>query len=750
MFKQPMRNKLYILIILLFFSTNSFSEVVKEVVVEGNQRVNSQTIEIFGGFKIGQDLNTDDLNDILKKLYETKFFENVNLSLENSILKIIVKENPVIQNLIIKGIENKTLKEKIEETITLKEKNPFVEDEIKFGINNIKNLLQEVGFYFSSVELLKKENSNNTIDLIFDIDLGKKAFIKEIVFIGDKKYKKRKLLNVITSEEDKFWKFISSKRLLNKQRIELDKRLLLNFYKNQGYYNVSILDETVKYDENQNFNIVFNIESGSKFYFGNFKIELPTDFEKKYFKKIENKLNKFSGEKYSLKIVEKMLDEIETIASNKSYEFINATIDEKILDNKINVTIKILDNQPNIYISKINIFGNNVTIEDVIRNEFIIDEGDPFNNILFQKSINNIKSTNIFKKVDSKILDTDDNSLKIIDITVEEKPTGQISAGAGIGTSGASTSFGIQENNFLGKGIKLDSNLSLSEETIRGLFAYTKPNYKNSERDLILSVESQETDRLTNFGYKTSNTGFLIGTKFEHLEDFYIRPNFSLSYESLDTASSASSLLKKQEGDYLDATASYSLQFDKRDQSYQPSDGFISTFYQAIPLNIEDNQTLINSYEIKNYYEYFDDLVTSISIYGKAANSLGEDDVRISNRLYLPSNKLRGFERGKVGPIDGGDFVGGNYLASFNAATELPIFESLETIDFNMFYDAANVWGVDYNSAINDSSALRSSIGIGVDWYTPIGPLSFSLAQPLSKKSSDKTESFRFNLGTTF
>ena len=750
MFKRSMKSKLYAIAILLFLTTNSFSEIVKQIDIRGNERVNSETIKIFGGFDIGQDLDSSNLNDILKKLYETNFFKDVNLSLENSVLKIIVVENPIIQNLVIKGVENKTLKEKIEQTLILKEKNPFVEDEIQYGINNIKNLLQEVGFYFSSVELLKKENSNNTIDLVFNIDLGKKAFINEIVFIGDKKYKKRKLLNVITSEEDRFWKFLTSKRLLNKQRIELDKRLLLNFYKNQGYYNVSILDETIKYDENQNFNIVFNIESGPKFYFGSFDIELPSDFEKKYFKKVEKKLNKFSGEKYSLKIVEKMLSEIETIASNKSYEFVNANIDEKIKDNKINVTIKILDDQPNVYISKINIFGNNVTIEDVIRNEFIIDEGDPFNNILFQKSINNVKSTGIFKNVEAEVLKTDDDNQKIINITVEEKPTGQISAGAGIGTSGASTSFGVQENNFLGKGIKLDSNLSLSEETIRGLFSYTKPNYKNSERDLIFSVESQETDRLSNFGYKTSNTGFLIGTKFEHLEDFYIRPNFEISYETLDTASSASSLLKKQEGDYFDATASYSLQLDKRDQTYQPSDGFISTFYQSIPLNIEDNQTLINSYEIKNYYEYFDDLTASISIFGKAANSFGEDDVRISNRLYLPASKLRGFEIGKVGPIDGGDFVGGNYLASFNAATELPVFESLETIDFNMFYDAANVWGVDYNSSINDSSALRSSLGIGVDWYTPIGPLSFSLAQPLSKKSSDKTETFRFNLGTTF
>ena len=271
------------------------------------------------------------------------------------------------------------------------------------------------------------------------------------------------------------------------------------------------------------------------------------------------------------------------------------------------------------------------------------------------------------------------------------------------------------------------------------MFSYTKPRFRNTDRDLIITVESQETDRLESFGYKTAESGFLIGTRFEQLEDFYIKPQFSLYYETLDTASTASSLLKKQEGDYLDALFSYSLQLDRRDQSYQPSDGYLSTFYQALPLNVEDNQTVINSYEIKNYYEYFDDLVASISIFTKAANSLGEDDVRISDRLYLPSRKLRGFQSGKVGPIDGGDFVGGNYLASFNAASEIPVFESLESIDFSVFYDAANVWGVDYNSQLNDSSALRSAVGLGIDWYTPIGPLSFSFTQPLSKKTTDKT-----------
>ena len=468
------KNKLLAVFIFLLSTSFSSAEIVKKIIIDGNERVNSETIKIFGKVKVGDDLDNKDLNKILKNLYETNFFENVNLSLNDSTLLINLVENPIIQNLVIKGIENDSLKKKIIDTISLKEKNPYVENEIKFSLKNIKNLLQEIGFYFSNVEILQKKNDNNTIDLILDVDLGKKAFINQIVFLGDKKFKKRKLLNVITSEENKFWKFISSKRLLNKKRIELDKRLLLNFYRNKGYYKASILNETVQYDESQNFNIIFNIDSGPKFYFGDFKIDLPKDFEKKYFSKIDDKLKTFSGEKYSLKVIEKMLSEIEKMASSKQYEFIDAAIDDEIVDNKINITIKVIEDKNNYYVNKINIFGNAITIEDVIRNELIIDEGDPLNKVLFTKSISNVKSLNIFKNVSTEIVDTDDDFKKTINITVEEKATGQISAGAGVGTSGTSTSFGIAENNFLGKGIRLNSNLTLSEESIRGQFSYTK------------------------------------------------------------------------------------------------------------------------------------------------------------------------------------------------------------------------------------------------------------------------------------
>jgi outer membrane protein insertion porin family len=739
------------LIISLSSLSSSFSEIIKDIKIVGNERVNTETIKIFGGFSIGDDLNSNDLNDILKKLYETNFFKDIKIDFDDSILKIIVTENQIIQNLIIQGIKNKDLIKTVETTISIKEKSPYIKNQIDKDILKIKDLIQNVGYYFSSVDLLKKENSNNTIDLIFKIDLGNKAFINEISFVGNKKFKKRKLLNVITSEEDKFWKFISSKRLLNKQRLELDQRLLLNFYKNKGYYQASVLNNSVQFDTSEKFNVIFNIESGKKFYFGDFKIILPEDFDKKYFIKYEENLNKFSGKKYSIKILEKMLNEIEKIASSKQYEFINARIDETITkDNVVDITINILTDEKNYYVNKINILGNDITIEDVIRKEFIIDEGDPLNKVLFNKSINNLKSLNIFKTVESEIVDADDELQKDINIKIVEKATGQISLGAGVGTSGTSTSFGIAENNFLGKGIKLDSNLFLSEERIKGKFSYIKPHYNNSDKDLIFTIQSTELDRLEGFGYKSNDTGFLVGTNYEILEDFYFSPNLSVAYESLTTSSSASSLLKKQEGSYFDTEINYGLVLDKRDQSYQPTDGYISNFYQTIPLNVGENQTLINGYEITSFNEYMDDQILSLSVFAKAANSFGNDDVKISDRLYLPSRKLRGFEQGKVGPKDGDDYIGGNFLSSFNAQANLPVLQSLETIDFNVFYDAANIWGVDYNSSINDSSALRSATGLAIDWYTPIGPMSFSFAQPLTKKGSDKTESFRFNLGTTF
>ena len=738
------------LFLIFFITTLAKSTIIEKIEIDGNIRVNKETIKMFSGIKIGDDLSRNDLNDVLKKLYETNFFDDVQLKIENTTLKIKIIESPIIRSVKIDGVKNSNLEEALFENITLKKGSSFDKSKVSSDSNRIINILRNSGFYLSSINTLVSESTDNMVDLIFDINLGEKAFIGEIVFLGDKKFKSRKLRNVIVSEEDKFWKFISQKRFINKERIELDKRLLLNYYKNKGYFKAKIESETIEFDDKNNFKLVFKIDAGDKYFFNKFSIKYPTNYDQEDFKKIDKRLNKFSKETYSFKVVEKILKEIENIAVKEDYEFVDGRIEENIVDNNlIDIKIDIVESDK-FYVKQINIFGNNVTIEDVVRNQLLIDEGDPLNNVLFNKSISAIRALNIFKSVNTEIIDTESDVEKEINISVEEKPTGEISLGAGIGSSGASTFFGVKENNFLGKGIKLDSNITLSEETIKGQLFVVNPNFNNSDRDMIFNLQSSETDRLSNFGYKTNKNAVSVGTNFEHLDDLFLSPRLELNNEKIETSSSASDLLKKQEGSYLDVTGLYTLSYDKRNQRFEPSDGFITKFSQELPLSYNDTQTIINGYEITNYHEYIEDNVLRLSFYSKAANSLGDEDVRISQRLYAPTSRLRGFERFKVGPVDNGDFVGGNYVTTVNISAELPVLESLDSVSINTFYDAANVWGVDYNSSIDDSNKIRSSTGLAANWYTPIGPLNFSFAHPITKASTDKTEGFRFNLGTSF
>ena len=402
------------------------------------------------------------------------------------------------------------------------------------------------------------------------------------------------------------------------------------------------------------------------------------------------------------------------------------------------------------YVGKINILGNNVTREDVIRNNLLVDEGDAFNQLLHTRTLNNLKGLNFFSNVDSEILDIENENKKIINITVEEKPTGEIMAGAGVGTEGGTFAIGVSENNFLGGGIEFSSNISVSAESLKGIISMNNPNYKGSNRSLNTSVESTITDRLKNFGYKSNKTGFSFGSGFEFYDDLNWNTGISSYVEKLETDNTASANMKKQKGSYFDTFFNHTLSYDKRNQRFQPSDGYISTLTQNIPL-ISESYTLTNSYNYKIYNEWLDENVFSIGFFGKTSNSLSGKNIKLSDRLYLPASKLRGFESGKVGPKDGSDYIGGNYAASINLATSLSqILPNSQNTNFSVFFDAANVWGVDYSSSLNNESKIRSSIGIAVDFFTPVGPLNFSLSEPITKGKNDITESFRFNIGTTF
>ena len=740
---------LKVLFFLLVFNLKASSDIIEKINIEGNQRISSNTIILFTEVNIGQEITDNDLNLILNNLYNTSYFNDVRISLKNNILNIFVEEFPIIQKINYNGVKSNTILEKITEDKLLKDKSPY----IKFSLNNEKERLlsqiKELGYYNASIETTLETLDENLVNINFDIKLGDKSKIKKITFIGNKVFKDNKLKRLITSSEYKFWKIISGRKYLNENLVKLDERLLKNYYLNNGYYDVKIYSSFAKLVKENEFELIFNIDSNQQYYFGDIKLDLPPDFDEKNFLKLEKLFSDIKGEVYSINQIDKILDEIDLITLQEQYQFINASVEENLVSNNINLIFKIKESDK-YYVEKINIYGNNVTQENVIRNQLELDEGDPFNEILLNKSVNNLKSLNFFKNVDKSVKEGSSINTKILNLSVDEKPTGEITASAGLGTDGGSIGFGIRENNFLGKGLSLDSNFNLSGETFKGKFGLTNPNFKNSDKSIFINAEAIETDNFKTFGYKTNKTGINIGTNFEYLNDLRLGIGTSNFYEVIKTNDTASQAQQDQEGNYWDTFVNFDFIYDKRNQKFQTTSGFRSFYSIDVPIVSEKN-TLKNYYNYSHYFDLYENNVSSVSIYLQSANSINNKDIKLSERINIPSSKLRGFESGRVGPKDGDDYIGGNYGYALNFSSTIPqIFEESQNVDFLFFIDAANLWGVDYDSSLDDSGSIRSSTGIALDWFSPIGPLSFSLAYPITKESGDKEESFRFNLGTSF
>ena len=254
-----------------------------------------------------------------------------------------------------------------------------------------------------------------------------------------------------------------------------------------------------------------------------------------------------------------------------------------------------------------------------------------------------------------------------------------------------------------------------------------------------MNLSRSSNDFLDTAGYENTVTNFTIGTGFEYKQDLFFTPLLVLEAEELKTDSTASAALKKQDGNYNNIELDYSFLYDKRNQSFRPTNGYYSRFNQILPL-LSNDYSLSNSFDHKSYYQLTKNTVSNVSFYISTINSLEGSDVRVSDRIFLSSRKLRGFETGKVGPKDNLDFIGGNYASAASLSTTLPtLLPELESVDFNLFLDAGNLWGVDYDSSL-DSSKIRSSTGLSIDWLTPVGPLTFSFAQPITKEPTDIEE----------
>ena len=739
-----------IILFLLILTSYSFANI-KEVKIFGNKRVSSSTIEALVDKKNTQ-IDTFYINNLTRKIYNTEFFSNVKISYDNNILNISVEENPIINFFYINGITGDDL-DAVNKIVSLKENNIFSVSKLKKDLEDVKDLFKSSGYYFVVVEPEVIKIDDNQINLILNINKKDISKIKNIYFIGEKYFSSGQLLDIISSAEDSWWSFFS-KSSLNEDRVEYDKKLLKSFYKSKSFYDVQIESVLANLDNKNNFTLTYSINSGKKYTFGNIEIKTEASIFKESnildIKNISEKIIK--GKMYSTPAILTIEKQINTYLEDEKYANIEIDIEEiKKSDEKIDLILK-LNSLKKTLIGKINIYGNSITEEKVVRDNLIISEGDILNISKIKKSIDNIDSKNFFKKTEYKISDSDlQKNSKDLNLYVKEQPTGSLSAGIGYGSSGGLLEGSINERNFLGKGIDLNFTGRLASEKISGVFSYIDPNFMNSEKELANYFFS-ETDDYSNAGYKSKRIGDRLGTRYEIFEDIYFKPFGILQFDKLETNSNASSLLRSRDGNFTTTTLGFNLAADFRNSKNLPTSGSFSFFDQSYATLISDIPTIQTSVGSTFYQELINEkFIGSAKLKLSNVTAFDNKDIKLSDRLFASASDLRGFEARGVGPIDSGSHVGGNYLAVVNLKSTFPnpIPDILRPKSY-LFYDIGNVWGVDYSDVVSESSNLRTSTGIALDVVTPIGPLSFTYSIPLSKASTDKEQRFLFNLGSSF
>jgi len=738
-----------IFIFFIILTNVSFAEV-KKINIVGNARVSSATIESLVDKK---SINIDSIyiNNLTKKIYDTDFFADVKISFNQDVLSIVVVENPIVNFFYINGIKDSDL-DQVNKIITLKENSIFSSSKLKKDVEATREFLNGSGYYQASIvpEVIKIDN--NQINLIINIDKKEISKIKNIYFIGNKYFSNSQLMDVITSSEDGWWKFFST-TALSEQRIEYDKQQLKDFYKLKSFYDAQIESAFASVDKNNNFTLTFSINSGNKYKFGNHDLKVSglalKEEDIKEIKNISYKL--LNNEFYSPLTINKLNKQVTDLLDTKRYGNFEVNIqDSKAVDNKINVIVQLNEGQKSV-INKINIQGNTITEEKVIRDNLAISEGDQLNSSKVKKSVDNIKSKQLFSKVDYKIEDSDKKSFKDLNLFVKEQATGSISAGVGYGTNGGLFEASINERNFLGQGVNLNFTGRISSDVVRGEVSYVDPNYVNSNKELAASLFS-EVDDYQNSGYQNKRAGTRFATKYEIYEDIFFRPNLGIQFDTLDVTGNASSLLRSRQGDFLTTSLGYNFLYDQRDSKFNPTSGSIIYFDQNIATFFSDIPTVQTGVGVTFYKELLSDKFIG-SAKAKLSNvtAFNDKDVKLSDRIFASSADLRGFEQRGVGPVDSGDHIGGNNLATVSLKSTFPnpIPENLRATTF-IFLDMGNVWGADYSNSIPDSSKLRTSTGVALDLMSPIGPLSFTYSIPLSKASTDKEQNFLFNIGSSF
>ena len=742
------------------FAASEKNIKINNIIVKDNQRIDTETVISYLGINTGDKVNYKILNRKLKKMYSLGLFSDIKFRVSNNNLIVIIKENPMINN--VNFIGNKKIKEDvIRKEIKLKSRNVYQKKELQDALSIIRDLYKRSGYFSAKIKPNISTLTQNRIDITIKINEGNKTKIKGIKFIGNKIFSDKRLKGVVSTKESKVWRILSAGDIYDPDRINYDKDLLRRYYLQEGYADFKIISAVAELTKDKTgFFITYSVNEGEKYKFGKVKID------NKNFNEIENedvkKLAKdIEGKSYNINKLDEVIKSIKAYGGDKGFAFLvvrpnlNRNKEKKLID----VTI-LIDKSQKIYVKRIDIKGNTRTEDKVIRREMRFSEGDAFSNEKMQRSEQRIKNLGFFENVESNNKQTKEKDRTDIILKVKEKPTGQFNVGGGFSsTNGALANVGIAEKNFLGKGQDLRLKLTVAEKATQLDFGYTEPYFLDKDIILGLDIFKVKTTYADESSYDNDTIGagfrlgYMVTDKSRHVW------NYSFKNEEIEgVKAGASEFIDNQKGTYSTSSVSHNLSYVGVDDRFNPTKGTRWSFSNQLA-GLGGNISFLKT-DIKHsmYYSPIEDYVVSLRLKGGYIFGYNDDKVKLKDRYFLGADSFPGFEVSGIGPRDttskNKDALGGNLMYTAQTELKFPIPGVAPQLGVNgvLFGIAGAVTEIDESGGekIKDDSSPRISAGFGIQWKSPFGPVRFDFAHAVMKEDYDRTQFFKFSFGATF
>jgi outer membrane protein insertion porin family len=750
---------------LLFLALIAFSKIsiAKNFFeITGNERVDEVTILGYLEPILNNNSNKKNIDEALKKLYETDLFLEVKIYQEKEKIVVEVKENPVVLD--VKLVGNKKIEdEALENEMSLKKRAIYTKSKLQSDLKRISDIYLKSGRFLAKVEPKIIQKDQNRVEVIFDIFEGKKAKIADISFVGNENFPDQNLLDEISTKKSKWYKFFSSSDSYDSDRIEFDKEKLRRFYGARGFADFAVLSSSSEIlPTKDKFYISFLLEEGIKYNLG--EVNIVNNIEKFDDSVLARGIFIKKGKIYNSDLVEKSVDKMIEIMSDNAFAF--ASIDPVLKRNKEKKIIDVdfvINETPRVYINKINISGNVRTIDKVIRQELRIREGDAYNITKINRSRHRIQNLGFFEKVDLRTKKIQNDKVDI-EIEVKEKKTGELNLGIGYSTvDKATASIGLKERNLFGTGQEIGMNVQKGTISSSNEISYTKPYFMDRTIDAGFDVFQYSMNKRNTLVYDQQSSGFTVRGDYSVTEFLQHQVRYSFSNETISNVDSFASInIKSLEGAFTKSGVGHTFYYDKRDSKFDPREGYLISMSQDYN-GFNGNIRTIKYQGSAAYYLpiFTNDFVFKFMARGGIIDGIGQD-VRSNDGFFLGGNNFRGFEYSGVGPRTvingtavGGNIIGGNIYYVQTNEFRFPLGLPKEIgISGALFTEAGTVKSVDSstkrNTAIEDTGSIRASYGLSIAWSSPMGPIRFDFSRIAKKEVFDRTEAFRFSFGSTF